>query len=40
MGITNMKEEQQFIVNWSTGEVLNLNVSKYKGTMIKANPVI
>ncbi len=40
MNITNVDLNQQFLVNWTTGEVLNLNRVEYKGTTIKAGPVL
>lgn len=40
MNLKNVNDSQQFIVNWDTGEVLNLNRSEYKGTIIRGAPVL
>ena len=40
MNLKNADDDQSFIVNWETGEVLNLTRYQYKGTVIRAAPVI
>ncbi len=40
MNLKNVDENQKFIVNWETGEVLNLNKAKYKDIVIRAEPVL
>ena len=40
MNVQNLKDDQQFLVNWETAEILNLNVVEYKGVIIKASPIM
>lgn len=40
LNVKNIDTNQQFVVNWETAEVLNLNVAKFKETIIKIEPVL
>lgn len=40
MNIKNVRDDQQFIVNWDTAEVLNLTKNNFKGTIVRAGPVL